>query len=203
MPRPIILASLAAAAALTLTAAAPAAAVTPTTVKRVSALDADGELNAGWRVNDRYDDSECWTWGFGEGAYQCMTDDSYIYDPCYEAAPAEDGTDRVVCMLAPWRKTVTELLLPFGYDTEPNPNRGGPFAGLTLAGGWRCQWLSGGTGVIGNKRINYGCPGGRYLAGNPSRRTKRWKIQEARYSGGQFLKTGKIAVRVAWRYRAG
>jgi hypothetical protein len=201
MPRLTVLPIGLAAAALTLSAVAPAGAAEPTVVKRVSALDANGELKHGWRINDTHDDSECWTWGSGYHALRCMTDDSYIYDPCYAAAPV-DGTDRVVCMLAPWRKTVTELLLPGGYDSEANPNRGGPFAGLTLAGGRRCQWLGGATGAIGNKRINYGCPGGRYLAGNPSRRNRRWKIQEARYSAGQFVKTRKVAVRIAWRYRA-
>jgi hypothetical protein len=130
-----------------------------------------------------------------------MTAGSLIYDPCFEAAPI-NGTDRVFCPLAPWRKTVVELRIPGGYpDADQYDTYGGSFHGLTIAGGRRCQLGLGASDVVDGKRVNYFCPGQRYLIGQPSRRTRTWRIQVVKRGATDWIKTRKVPVRIAWRYR--
>jgi hypothetical protein len=187
---------------LAATAVVPGVAAAKTKVRYVWPMNAEGQLKDGWRVSHVYRGSDCWTTGSSPGAWRCMTRNSLIYDPCFEAAPLGNGIDRVFCPLAPWRKTVAELRLPNGYpDVDLYSGYGGSFHGLTLSGGRRCHLALGASDVVDGKRVNYFCPEQRYLIGQPSRRTRTWRIQEIKRGAGDWIKTRKVGVRIAWRYR--
>jgi hypothetical protein len=187
---------------LTVAVAVPGVAAAKTKVRYAWPMSANGQLKDDWRVSHVYRGADCWTAGSSPGSWRCMTRTSLIYDPCFEAAPLGNGTDRVFCPLAPWRKTVVELRLPNGYpDVDQYSGYGGGFHGLTLSGGRRCQLGLGASDVVDGKRVNYFCPKQRYLIGQPSRRTRTWRIQEIKRGAGDWIKTRKVGVRIAWRYR--
>jgi hypothetical protein len=179
--------------------AAPSAAG-KTTVRHVWPMTAAGELKPAWRVSHTYHGSDCWTTGISPGAYRCMTAGSLIFEPCFAAAPA-GGSERVFCPLAPWRRAVADLRISGYPDVTPDTSYHGIYQGLTVADGRHCQFMQGATDVVDGKRVNYACPRNRFLIGNPSRRTRNWRIQAVKRRGNAWIKTHKLKVRIAWRYR--
>ena len=202
MPSPRFKLAAALATLMLFAGAQPASAARKTEVRYVFPQTNAGDLKADWRISRTYYHSDCWTIGSSPGSYRCATGNSLLYDPCFAAAPA-GSRDRVFCPLAPWRKTVVELRIDGYPDMDPLTSYGGAFQGLTLAGGMRCQFMLGASDVVDGKRVNYACPHQRYLIGEPSRRTHRWRIQAVKRGTASWIKVRKVGVRIAWRYRRG
>jgi hypothetical protein len=103
-----------------------------------------------------------------QDANRCYTtpgrDGGNIADPCF---PLDNDTG-LMCPSAPWS---TEWILVSAVGNaglaDPPTSTGLPW-GIEIAGGVRCSQMGGGTAVIGDQRMNYACPNGNYLWGDPS-----------------------------------
>jgi hypothetical protein len=128
-------------------------------------------------------------------AWRCLIGNA-IADPCFSSRSAHG----IVVCPDPSVRTGVEIRL-----TKPLPRHLGNHAApsltlapwlIEIAGGRRCQPLTGTSVAIGAVRMNYGCSGGLGLWGQPRRSTKPWTILAARPSA-KHLDARRAIVR-AW-----
>jgi hypothetical protein len=170
----------------------------PKTSVHLYAPFSGGGLANGIRVQ-RSARGYCWTSSGADArpdAWRCFVG-NYIYDPCF--SDGVSGANYVVCPLyTPLSKVLRINLtrkLPRSTGAKANPTRFPPWTVQTASGKW-CTILTGATGEIAGMRINYGCTGGGYLLGVPSRSSPRWKIFFAkRYKSSQLT---SIYLAAAW-----
>lgn len=137
-----------------------------------------GHVRPGYIVDAKATGS-CWTGSIAAtrpDAWRCMVANE-IHDPCF--APAMN-TSIVYC---PEPRNVKHLLaieltkpLPLQYGNHRAPPASGTPTQLILAGGVKCGFATGATGVVAGMRINYGCSDGRVLLGDVDRSFPRWRI---------------------------
>jgi serine/threonine protein kinase len=130
-----------------------------------------------------------------QDAFRCYTtpksDGGNIADPCF---PMDDGTG-AMCPSAPWStEWVFVSFVGNGPVADPPTSTGLPWA-IEIASGVRCTQMGGATAAIGDKRMNYACPNGSYLWGDPSRGST-WHIDlSTKYPGGSLH---SVAIREVW-----
>jgi hypothetical protein len=100
-----------------------------------------------------------------------------VYDSCF-LSPID--TSLLACIEDPWQREV-ELLrvpspLPQGAPDYNGANPSGVVWALELTDGRRCGFISGATAAIGDKRLNYVCPDGTSLRGEPDHSKAVWSI---------------------------
>jgi hypothetical protein len=177
----------------------PSPAIGATEVKRYRAWDAAGDpivsefterrgsCNSGSFVNPRSD------------AWRCFVGHR-IYDPCFEN-PVYDR--EVLCVASPWARTGVVV------RSRLDPADRYPFTGfrawaLRLENGRGCVFVSGASGVVKGRRLNYVCrlrrfgvAGPPFLFGDPDRRRATWTILKANNYEGRSWR--RVRIRAAWR----
>jgi hypothetical protein len=183
-----------------------------TQVVSFSPFAADGALRAGVKIAPR--SGKCWTTASApvvQRAYRCMAG-NLIHDPCFEPPGGVDAAaPAVVCVAAPWERTVIRLHLQSkpDFETSGNPHPTLPWA-MRLAGGRRCTFQQGASGLDrAGRRLNYNCamPGGGrelWLFGSVRRsRAAAWRIRAGQpatgFGGSYALAEHWVTVRTAWR----
>ena len=177
----------------------PSSASAATEVKRYRAWDAAGDpivpgfterrgdCNSSSFVNPRSD------------AWRCFVGHR-IYDPCFEN-PVYDR--EVICVASPWVRSgvvVRSRLDP----SDRYPIRGFRAWALRLENGRGCVFVSGASGVVKGRRLNYVCrlrrfglAGPPFLFGSPDRSRATWTILKANDYVGR--KWRRVRIRAAWR----
>lgn len=138
---------------------------------------AQGALNPRFHVGST-GRGYCWTDSLATNAgnaFRCFQGNE-IHDPCF-AASARART--VVCFLDPWHPvTVLHLTRPLPRHSRP-AGRALPWA-IETVDGRHCTFLTGATGLMGGRRVNYGCTDHSYLLGAPDAREPLWTIHSAK-----------------------
>lgn len=186
-------------AVLTASGAAQAEAVsaftsTSTHVRQVSPLDAAGHLRGSYTVRTNAK-GYCWTTSFLNGRLFRCFQRNMIRDPCWK----ESGRASVVCLGAPWTRSVTRLRLTRGLpDTE---TYGPGIWGLKrLDGvGGRCRASAGAGEWVGNRHISYYCHDGWVLVGDIDESRALWTIAVAQRVGGHYQLRGRKPLGTAWK----
>ena len=129
-------------------------------------------------------------------AWRCSSGNR-ILDPCYEGL--EHGKTVVVCPDSPWSTDAIVLALATAPSRDQR-NKGdlltSPPWALELAGGTRCQFLTGATAVVAGMRVNYGCSGrGGNVIGDIDRTQPRWRVF-LQFADGIVVQ--QVDVLVAW-----
>jgi hypothetical protein len=165
---------------------------------RYTPFAADGSLRDGLRATPHFGGS-CVTGSFlvaAPGAFRC-TAATHIYDPCYLDAKASTMQRSVmVCVSAPWSRTVLRLRVRGAVSGGAAAAPTGPPWALRLASGRLCLLVGGAASVVSGRRMNYAC-GGRYLFGVPDATRPTWRIRQARTPGGSGMR--QVAIATAWR----
>ena len=145
---------------------------------RLAVFTAQGKLAPRFHVGAR-GSGYCWELSIAantKDAYRCFQG-NLIEDPCFAAST---HAHVVYCFFNPWAR-VTVLRLTRPLPKEP-PLKGPvlPWAIVTTSG-LRCVFLTGGTALVADQRINYGCTNGSYLIGAPNTRSPLWTIHSVRH----------------------
>jgi hypothetical protein len=165
---------------------------------RYTPFAADGSLRGGLSATPQFGGS-CATGSFlvaAPGAFRC-TAATRVYDPCYLDAKASTMARSVmVCVSAPWSRTVVRLRVrdPVSGGAAAAPT--GPPWALRLLSGRLCLLVGGAASVVGGRRMNYACRE-RYLFGVPDATRPTWRIRQARTPGGAGMR--QVAIATAWR----
>ena len=157
-----------------------------------------GALSSGYTIAQRGSGS-CWTSSTTAqrpDAWRCMRNNG-IYDPCF--APATANPRVVYCVASIRTKHVFAMqlthALPHELANAVTPTtRAMPWS-IDLADGTSCDYSSGATGVVGGRRVNFFCSGGRVLLGDPDRSEPVWHIRAMPQDGG---KTALVTIAAAY-----
>jgi hypothetical protein len=159
------------------TGAASGAAATPTVVRHVSPVDADGVLLDRYEVAHRYGDARCQRGSAMTGtAYRCFTAQSPqgIHDPCWVTT----SSDHVICLDVPWRKhKVVQLHVTDGYDDVDGFGRQRRPWGLRVDIDRRCLLHPAAVESTHGFPVHYYCNKHVALAGPIDRSGARWRIR--------------------------
>ena len=127
-------------------------------------------------------------------AWRCEVG-NLIYDPCFSSSHARG---RVACPVTQLDAGLVIRLtrgLPSRYQNTRAPSvRLTPW-NVWLTGGQECRWITGASGIISGRRVNYACTGGLLLLGTPRRTRGLWTITAVRSTSGA-RHTARIAY--AW-----
>lgn len=147
-------------------------------------------------------------------AWDCLTTDSGILDPCFEnpyLLPDEPG--QMACLAAPFDADVVMLTLtePLRRDKEVTAADAGDLSGemvadeaidgedlpwgLELANGNRCALLRGTLTVIAGQVVHYGCTNGGFVLGETIRNQPQWTVN---YLAAGATATTRVPVIAAW-----
>jgi hypothetical protein len=151
---------------------------TPTTIVIYHPWMRDGvlvsRLNAVGTVNGQcplraLDDSRAW---------RCFgATNNRVYDSCF-TSPIDASL--LACIEAPWKREADLLRVPSPLPQNPpedsDVNTQGVVWALELTDGRRCGFISGATAAFGDLRLNYVCPDGTSLWGEPNRSRAVWTI---------------------------
>lgn len=159
-------------------AAPPRTAATMKTAVRIRGpFTSDGGLRPGLRLGNVLL-GQCWTGSIGSqrrNAWRCMSG-NVIHDPCFTHA----GVKHLICMHAPWSRTVARLKL-----TRPLPARGNkgikrlsyPW-GFKLVSGRRCVLIQGTAASMPGVLLPYECSGHAYATRANTQRAL-WRVRVA------------------------
>jgi hypothetical protein len=138
-------------------------------------------------------------------AWDCLGEDTQVYDPCFEnpfaPASSDDAPGEVACMTSPFIDEVVLLALdaPLDRDKEIAP---GPEAeswnlpwGLELAGGERCVLRSNIDVVLAGEAVHYDCANGGVILGDVDREQPVWTVM---YLADGAMESTLADVAVAW-----
>jgi hypothetical protein len=184
--------------ACALASAAAAAAATPPTSLHLYSPFAGSGLAAGVRVS-KTAAGYCWTSSSSTAqldAYRCFVGNE-IYDPCFHSAAAGERSS-VLCPLYRPGSSLLRIELTRKLPApgpRVNPERYTPWALETENGRW-CTLFTGATSTIQGLPMSYGCQGGGFLLGDPSRARPGWTIH---YAASATTHTVTVAgLRSAW-----
>jgi hypothetical protein len=129
-------------------------------------------------------------------AWRCLSK-NVLYDPCFSSSK-----DRgiVLCPVAAWRRSGVKIILNKGLPT----NAGNRRAPSTNVRPWAMQTVSSvkclleGMGPVISPQVfgDYACLNGKWLWGQPNRRTQPWTMYIAPVTATQLTTKAKIAI--AW-----
>jgi hypothetical protein len=138
---------------------------------------AQGTLNPRFHVGSR-GRGYCWTDSAAtnaQDAFRCFQGNE-IHDPCFSATAHAHS---VVCFLDPWTPvTILQLTKPLPRHSRLL-TRALPWA-IETVDGRHCTFLTGATGLMGGRRVNYGCTDHSYLIGDPDEHHPLWTIHSAK-----------------------
>jgi hypothetical protein len=129
-----------------------------------------------------------------KGAWRCMTDSS-ISDPCFVI----NGSENLVCDSNPItgdKGFLLKLTKPLPEDTATDNYGQGWGWLIQLEDGTACGFITGATGVINNKRINYGCSDDSYIIGDLDVGTI-WKAEKV--DNLQTKSTEMVSIKKVWQ----
>lgn len=130
-----------------------------------------------------------------KGTWRCMEDNVAIHDPCF----AISETKNLICDSSPITKDKGfQLKL-----TEPLPEDRGAEEGqgwlIELGDGTTCVFITGATGIINGKRINYMCDDGSYVLGDLQAGIA-WKAEKAEVDSNLQAKSIELVpIRRVWQ----
>jgi hypothetical protein len=136
-------------------------------------------------------------------AFDCLGDDSGIYDPCFENPFAPiDEPGELACVLDPFGTDVVLLTVdqPLPREKEPLPDAGDlqpwdlPWA-LELANGDRCTLLHGTLYVQAGQTVYYGCEQNGAVLGTVDHGQPVWTVN---YLADGEVTSGLVDVTAAW-----
>jgi hypothetical protein len=172
---------LAAALALSLAAAPGRAegAPPPTQVVVYSPFASGGALAAGVKLSGEAN-GYCWEGSMAaprRDAWRCFHG-NLILDPCFSASTVATW---VACPVGtPYGARVLRLNLtkplPLTLANRSRASTSGDPTTIRLVSGATCVLEEGATGTLAGMRLNYACPGGAWLVGDPRRTTPTWTI---------------------------
>jgi hypothetical protein len=172
------------------------ASLAPTKVVHLRPVDRKGNLLPGYAISHDRSGGRCEAGSEETGdSYRCFAG-NVVYDPCWVAT----GRSQAICLPAPWSFTAVRLEVTKGFDNAGRSNRTATTPwGVQLINGEQCVLLSGATGAVGGRRINYGCQHVKYvLIGNVDKHQKVWRIRKAKRSHGNFKAAGWVKLSKAW-----
>jgi hypothetical protein len=162
--------------------------VTRTIPAYVFPYDSDG-LNAGLTVTANVSGvcgSESLMTTGRPDAWDCLSEDNTVYDPCFEnpfaATSSADAPGEVACMTSPFADEVVLLTLdsPLDRDKEAAPGAEAEWWnlpwGLELAGGERCLLLANIEVVLAGEAVHYDCADGGTILGVVDRSQPLWTV---------------------------
>jgi hypothetical protein len=176
----------------------------PTVVKEVSPVDADGVLKPRYEVADRYGGARCQRGSALTGtAYRCHTSQSPqgVLDPCWVTTTS----DYVICLDVPWRKhKVNRLHVTSGYDDADGFRHQRWPWGLRPAIHRRCLLHPSAVEYAGGRPIHYYCNKHTVLAGRLDRSGARWRMHAYRNTTPHsvqptYMALGWVRIVTAWR----
>ncbi|HVW80827.1 MAG TPA: hypothetical protein VHB69_07820 [Mycobacteriales bacterium] len=176
-------------------AADPDSGARATVVEEVSPIGPGGYLATGYRVAHRLSGATCRPRSSVTGnAYSCHV--RFGYDPCWVSANKPD----VLCLAAPYDKTVTQLRVARFVRSGGLGKPAGLPWGLLLANGERTTLIPGTFGVVHGQKIHYSYNDFRtVLVGPIDKSGPVWRIRVARNTGRfRFKITGWASIRKAW-----
>jgi len=184
--------------------AAVTAASTPTVVRQVSPVDANGTLKPQYAITHRYDGARCQSGSTMTGtAYRCFTAQAPqgVLDPCW----VTETSTRVICLTVPWRKkNAIQLTVDDGYDDSDGfHHRARPW-GLRVDLPRRCLLHPVAVENARGRAIHYYCNKHTALAGPLDRSGARWRIRAYRNTTPHavqptYKRIGWVHVITAWR----
>lgn len=141
----------------------------------------------------------CWSPSVANGrqnTWRCMAGNA-VLDPCFSDNAAQEK--RLVCVKSPTDTSVTLLQLtkplPKAKDRNFNIKKTMPWA-IELTDGNFCTYMTGGTTVVMNKRMNYGCNNGGYLFGDIARKGHVWQTYFSQQGTKDDMKL--VPIKTAW-----
>jgi hypothetical protein len=172
-----------------------------TVVARISPVDSDGALAAGYTIKHRYGDANCESGSPTVGkAYQCFTPKAPqgIFDSCWVAA----NQHFVVCLTQPWQHKVARLHVTRGFGDSSGFLKVHKPWGMRVGAGLRCRVILDPTDTTRGQYVDYACNHKTALAG-PIRRGSTWAVHAYRkvHHGGHHLtyrSLGMQPVVTAW-----
>ena len=96
-----------------------------------------------------------------KGTWRCMVENR-IYDPCFTVS----GTNNLICDSNPITRNKGFQLKLTGPLPEDKGIEEGQVWLIELEDGSSCEFLTGATATISEKRLNYGCSDGSYILGD-------------------------------------
>ena len=166
--------------------------------------DACGELGGdGWNADVRSDlqtvKGHCFSGSSRANrndAWRCLSK-NLLYDPCFSSSKAKGI---VLCPAAAWRRSGVKIILTQGLPTKFGNKRAPstnvrPWAMQTISG-IRCVREGMGPFIIPTVVGDYACTNGKWLWGQPNRKTQPWTIYMASVTATTL--TTKARIRIAW-----
>ncbi|TMM04303.1 MAG: hypothetical protein E6G05_06330 [Actinobacteria bacterium] len=129
-------------------------------------------------------------------AWRCLSK-NLLYDPCFSSSKAKGI---VLCPAAAWRRSGVKIILTQGLPTKFGNKRAPstnvrPWAMQTISG-IRCVREGMGPFIIPTVVGDYACTNGKWLWGQPNRKTQPWTIYMASVTATTL--TTKARIRIAW-----
>jgi hypothetical protein len=176
-----------------------AGAATPTTVRQLTPLDSSGAVSAAFTVTAHFTGATCISGSPTTGStYECTTPASSwgVYEACWVTAQ----TGYVVCLTAPWARTLTRLQVTGGFDDTSGLTRPARPWGVRLATGQRCLLDLDATSTTKGHANTYFCTKKTVLVGAVDRSHKVWRAQAyRRLDHGRIKSLGRQPIALAWR----
>ncbi|HEX3897949.1 MAG TPA: hypothetical protein VHW74_02165 [Mycobacteriales bacterium] len=166
-----------------------------TVVANVSPVGANGYLAAGYQVSHTLAGATCRSHSPTTGnAYSCHV--RFGYDPCWATA----NRPYVVCLSAPYSKSVTKLRVARFVNAGGLGQPAGLPWGLLLANGHRTTLIPGNFGTVSGQNIHYSYDDFRtVLVGPIDKSGAVWRIREAKNDGRfRFKLSGWANIEKAW-----
>ena len=160
--------------------AAVAATSSPTVVRPVSPVDANGTLKPAYEIKHHYGGARCQSGSAMTGtAYRCFTPRAPqgVFDPCW----VTETRDHVICLSVPWRKkNAVELHVTDGYDDTDGFQPASRPWGLRVDLPRRCLLHPVAVENAQGHAIHYYCNKHTALAGPIDRSGPRWRVRAYR-----------------------
>jgi hypothetical protein len=184
-----------------ITASALAGGGRPTSVVVFRPFAGDGSLKASIKV-DETSSGSCFTSSLASrrsDAWRCMVDRE-VYDPCF-SDPSGAATFVVCPAFGNPPRVVDRIDLTAGLPqptntAEPGTTSGRPFVLLARPYAGYCDLLTGASGTVQGKRVNYDCGRGGSLVGKLDRSSARWTGKLLTEGDNPTLYTVRVAI--AW-----
>ena len=157
-----------------------ATSASPTVVRQVSPVDANGVLKPAYEIKHTYSGARCQSGSSMTGtAYRCYTSQAPqgVLDPCW----VTDTSERVICLSVPWRKkNAVALRVTDGYDESDGFHHQSRPWGVRVDIPRRCLLHPAAVEYAQGHAIHYYCNKHTALAGPLDRSGSRWRIRAYR-----------------------
>jgi hypothetical protein len=139
-----------------------------------------------------YAPADCWETSLAApraNAWRCIVENT-IYDPCFNTSTQ---TDYVICDADPTGDP-HGLKVMLAHPLPPStPSSGIQAWIMRLADYSECSFITGASGIIDGKRINYTCTDGSLIVGSPHIKSV-WMVKEQKKGQSQLIMTTVVEV---------